>query len=74
MKEVWMIMGFGAGLVAGALLYKHSQDAKQLVNKGEKAVKQEVEMLKETVSQPKKPKSQSKNQSKSQSKKQPKEA
>ena len=49
MKEVWMIMGFGAGLVTGALLYKHSQEAKQLVNKGEKAVKQEVEMLKETV-------------------------
>ncbi len=56
MKEVWMIMGFGAGLVTGALLYKHSQEAKQLVNKGEKAVKQEVEMLKETVKSPKKQK------------------
>ena len=49
MKEIWMIMGFGAGLVAGALLYKHCEDAKKLVNKGEKAVKQEVENLKETV-------------------------
>ena len=42
MKEIWMIMGFGAGLVAGALLYKHCDDAKKLVNKGEKAVKKEV--------------------------------
>lgn len=49
MKEIWMVMGFGAGLVAGALLYKHCEDAKKLVNKGEKAVKQEVENLKETV-------------------------
>ncbi len=59
MKEIWMIMGFGAGLVTGALLYKHSQEAKKLVNKGEKAVKQEVEMLKETVSEAK-PKQKSK--------------
>lgn len=49
MKEIWMIMGFGAGLVAGALLYKHCDDAKKLVNKGEKAVKQEVDNLKETI-------------------------
>ncbi len=49
MKEVWMVMGFGAGLVAGALLYKHCTDAKKLVNKGETAVKKEVENLKETV-------------------------
>ena len=49
MKEIWMVMGFGAGLVTGALLYKHCEDAKKLVNKGEKAVKQEVENLKETV-------------------------
>ena len=68
MKEVWMIMGFGAGLVTGALLYKHSKDAKQLVNCGEKAVKQEVEMLKETVKQQKKPKQKSKSQPKKQAK------
>ena len=68
MKEVWMIMGFGAGLVTGALLYKHSQEAKQLVSKGEKAVKQEVEMLKETVKSPKKqkPKQKPKGQSQKQ--------
>ncbi len=49
MKEIWMMVGFGAGLVTGALLYKHCDDAKKLVNKGEKAVKQEVESLKESV-------------------------
>ncbi len=54
MKEIWMIMGFGAGLVTGALLYKHCEDAKKLVNKGEKAVKNEVENLKETVNAQKK--------------------
>lgn len=49
MKELMMVVGFGAGLVAGALLYKHSQEAKQLVNKGEKAVKKEVGNMKEMV-------------------------
>ena len=49
MKEIWMVIGFGAGLVAGALLYKHCDDAKKLVNNGEKAVKQEVDNLKETI-------------------------
>ena len=49
MKELMMAVGFGAGLVAGALLYKHSQEAKNLVNKGEKAVKKEVENMKEMM-------------------------
>ena len=49
MKELMMVVGFGAGLVAGALLYKHSQEAKNLVNKGEKAVVKEVENMKEMV-------------------------
>lgn len=55
MKELMMVVGFGAGLVAGALLYKHSQEAKNLVNKGEKAVKKEVENMKEMIKQDKKP-------------------
>ncbi len=55
MKEIWMVVGFGAGLVAGALLYKHCEDAKKLVNKGEKAVKKEVENMKEMVKDQKKP-------------------
>ena len=55
MKEIWMVVGFGAGLVTGALLYKHSQEAKKLVNKGEQVVKKEVENMKETVKSQKKP-------------------
>ena len=49
MKEFMTIIGFGAGLITGALLYKHSQEAKELVNKSEKAVKKEMEMMKEKV-------------------------
>ncbi len=61
MKEIWMVIGFGAGVVTGALLFKHSQEAKQLVNKGEKAVKKEMENLKEIVTpQQKKSEKQSK--------------
>ena len=63
MKEVWMIVGFGAGLLTGALLYKHSQEAKQLVNKGEKAVKKEMDNFKEVVkSKTSKPQKQAKSQ------------
>ena len=43
------IIGFGAGLITGALLYKHSQETKQLVNKAEKSVKKEMDMMKEKV-------------------------
>ena len=74
MKEIWMIMGFGAGLVTGALLYKHSQEAKKLVNKGEKAVKQEVENLKETVQSQAESKQKPKQKSKGKSQKQQKQA
>lgn len=49
MKEIYMAIGFGAGLVAGTLLYKHCQETKQLVNKGEKVVKEKVESMKEKV-------------------------
>lgn len=60
MKELWMVFGFGAGLVTGALLYKHSQDAKKLVNKGEDAVKKEMENLKDVVAPKKNEKEKSK--------------
>lgn len=49
MKEFMTIIGFGAGLITGALLYKHSQETKQLVNKTEKAVKKEMDMMKDKV-------------------------
>lgn len=47
MKECMMLLGFGMGLVTGALLYKYSKDAKTLVDKGEKAVMKEVDKLEE---------------------------
>ncbi len=43
MKDVFMLLGFSMGLVTGALLYKYSQNAKQIVDKGEKKVMKEVE-------------------------------
>ncbi len=49
MKELYMLVGLGAGMVTGALLYKHSQDAKKLVNKGESAVKQGMDNLKKSI-------------------------
>ena len=60
MKELWMVFGFGAGLVTGALLYKHSQDAKKLVNKGEDAVKKEMQNRKDVVAPKKNEKEKSK--------------
>ena len=47
MKEFMAILGFGAGVLTGAMLYKHSQEAKKFVNKTEKAVQNEMEMMKE---------------------------
>ena len=52
MKEIYMLVGFGAGLVTGMLLYEHSQEAKKLVSKGENAIKEEMESIKETISGP----------------------
>ena len=49
MKELMTLLGFGAGMITGALLYKHSQDAKSMVNKSEKAVKKEINEMKEKV-------------------------
>ena len=43
MKDVMMLLGFSMGLVTGALLYKYSTSAKQMVDKSEKAVIKEVE-------------------------------
>lgn len=47
MKEFMAILGFGAGVLTGAMLYKHSQEAKKFVNKTEKALQNEMEMMKE---------------------------
>ncbi len=45
MKETVMLLGFGMGLVAGALLYKYCQPCQDAIKKGEKAVMKEVESL-----------------------------
>ena len=41
MKE-GLVCGMLLGLIAGALLYKHNDTAKDLINKGEKAIKEEL--------------------------------
>ncbi len=43
MKDAFMLLGFSMGLITGALLYKYSQSAKEMVDKGEKKVMNEVE-------------------------------
>ena len=40
-----LICGIIIGMIAGALLYKHNPDAKQIVNKTEDAVKKEVKSM-----------------------------
>lgn len=49
MKEFAMLMGFGIGLVTGALMYKYSQCTKDIVNKGEQTVIKEVDNIKKAV-------------------------
>lgn len=49
MKDVMMLMGFGMGLVTGALLYKYSEPTQKAIKKGEKAVMKEVEKATEKV-------------------------
>jgi len=40
------LLGFAVGMVAGALIVANSSKAKELVDKGQKAVKEKVEKLK----------------------------
>ncbi len=49
MKEAMMLFGFGMGLVTGALLYKYSQNAKQMVDNSEKKVMKQVEKVADEV-------------------------
>lgn len=37
-----IICGIVIGMIAGALLYKHNPEAKEIVNKTEQAVKKEI--------------------------------
>ena len=41
-----MLLGFAVGLVAGAVIVSNSKKAQELVEKGKKAVKQQVEKMK----------------------------
>lgn len=49
MKELMLVVGFGAGLITGVLLYKHSQDVKSVVNKAEKSVSKEMNEMKDKM-------------------------
>ncbi|MBO7527173.1 MAG: hypothetical protein J6T74_04650 [Clostridia bacterium] len=40
-----LICGMLVGLIAGALLYKHNPQAKQLINDSEEAVKKELKNI-----------------------------
>lgn len=44
MKES-MLFGLAVGMVAGALLFKHCDSCKEVVNKGENAIKKEIENM-----------------------------
>ena len=45
MKDFMMIVGFGAGLITGAMLYKYSKCTKEAVDKGEKMLMKEIDNL-----------------------------
>ena len=45
MKDVMMLLGFSMGLLTGALLYKYSQGAKEVIDQGEKKVMKEVDKM-----------------------------
>ena len=45
MKELMALLGFGAGMVAGVMLYKYSQDFQKGVDKGEKEIMKGAKQL-----------------------------
>ena len=45
MKDVMMLLGFSMGLLTGALLYKYSQNAKEMIDQGEKKVMSKVDQM-----------------------------
>ena len=51
MKEAMMLVGFGMGLIAGAMLYKYSSCAKKVIDQSEKKVKQEIESMEKQAEQ-----------------------
>ena len=51
MKDTIILLSFGMGLVTGALMYKYSQCAQKVVDKGEQMAMKEFDMLDEKVDQ-----------------------
>ena len=51
MKDVMMLLGFSMGLLTGALLYKYSQGAKDLIDQSEKKVVKEAKKLEKKAEQ-----------------------
>lgn len=51
MKDVMMLLGFSMGLLTGALLYKYSQGAKDLIDQGEKKVVKEAKKMEKKAEQ-----------------------
>jgi len=49
MKDFMMLLGFSAGLITGALLYKYSTCTKEVVDKTEKAVMKEIDKIEDKV-------------------------
>ena len=45
MKDVMMLLGFSMGLLTGALLYKYSQGAKDVIDQGEKKLVKSVKKM-----------------------------
>ncbi len=51
MKDIMMLMGFSMGLLTGALLYKYSQNAKSMIDQGEKKIVKEAKKLEKKAEQ-----------------------
>ena len=43
-----MLFGLAVGMIAGALLFKHCEPCKEIVNQGEKAIKKEIAQMTES--------------------------
>lgn len=45
MKDIFMLAGFGIGLITGAMLYKYSKETQKTIDKAEKVVMKEADMM-----------------------------
>ena len=49
MKEIYMLAGIGLGMVAGIALYKHSTEAKKVIDKAEKKIMNEADKMEKQI-------------------------